>query len=93
MTEKTREQWRKERDPKTPIHSREFFQMLVEAGLFEDGDRIRRVVIDCQVGEAVKLYIERYAEQAWLNAGVMAGLEVTPGEEYDRGTGTWKPVE
>lgn len=49
------------------IHSKAFQQALIDAGVIRTEDRVRRVVIDVQVGEAVKLYVERYGDERLLD--------------------------
>jgi len=44
------------------IISWEFSDMLVEAGIISEGDKIGRVTIDAKPGEAVMIYIEKYAD-------------------------------
>lgn len=46
------------------IHGRsqEIYDALTAAGIIREGDRVRRVIIDINVTDAVTVYIERYAD-------------------------------
>jgi hypothetical protein len=69
------------------ILAHEFWQALVKAGVMDperDG-MINRIVIDAREGYAVKMYIERYAEEPLLKiATTLQGISiknVSTGEE------------
>ena len=59
------------------LASRELVAALYDAGFFGDdvgdSDTIRRVVIDLQVGEVAKVYVEHMADEAQLVAALRAG--------------------
>lgn len=42
------------------VHSESLHKALVDAGVFKDGDNIVRFVIDAQVGQVVRLYVQRF---------------------------------
>ena len=47
-----------------------FGKALLAAGVIRDGERIRRLVIDVQVGQPVIIYVERFADEHVMNAEV-----------------------
>jgi hypothetical protein len=63
------------------ITSSEQFDALHEAGLFEDDPKmVRRVIIDLEVGNIAKVYVERFADKERLAAGIGAFMQVETGE-------------
>lgn len=42
--------------------SQQVFDALREAGIIHEGDYVRRVIIDIDVMQAVRIYVERYAD-------------------------------
>lgn len=55
------------------LTSSQLFDALKTAGVLRDGESVRRVVIDCEAGELVKIYIERLADERLLS--VVLGLD------------------
>lgn len=43
--------------------SEELYQALIDAGIVRKNDYVRRVVIDIQVGHAVQVHVERFADE------------------------------
>lgn len=61
----------------TPITADRFFEELVKAGVFNEGERVRRVVIDATVGHVLAIHVERYGD--WRVLDVVAnqcGVEI-----------------
>jgi hypothetical protein len=59
------------------IHGRYFLQALVDAGIIQLGDYVRRVVIDAAVDSAVTVYVERYGDARMLDvATTLHGVEI-----------------
>jgi hypothetical protein len=61
------------------ITAHAFWQALVAAGVFheDEGDKVRRVVIDANVGDAVVVYVERWADERLLSvATTLEGIQV-----------------
>ena len=55
-----------------------FGKALLAAGVIRDGERIRRLVIDVQVGQPVIIYVERFADERLLDVATsLNGIEVT----------------
>lgn len=62
------------------IRSDHFADALVAAGVIASGDKIRRVVIDANAGEAVVMYVERFGDERLLNVvTTLDGIEVHAG--------------
>jgi type II secretory pathway component PulL len=60
------------------IRAYEFGAALKDAGIIEDVDDVRRVVIDANADCLVMVYVERYADDRWLNVHLgLHGIEVT----------------
>lgn len=62
--------------------SNEFFAALVSAGIFheDEANTTRRVVIDAQGGEGVKIYVERAGDERLLNVTLsLDGIEIHHG--------------
>lgn len=56
---------------------RSLFDVLVEAGIVRQGDQVRRVIIDIPHNDAVKLYVERLADERVFDVvQSLAGLEI-----------------
>lgn len=55
------------------IHSSRLFDALRDVGIVRDGDYTRRVVIDVQVGNPVRVYVERFGDERLLS--VVQGLD------------------
>jgi hypothetical protein len=53
-----------------PVHSRKVLQALVDAGVIREEDKIRRVIIDLDVGEIAKMYVERFGDERLLGIAV-----------------------
>jgi hypothetical protein len=59
------------------ITSEAFARRLVDLGIIEDTDCVRRLVIDAQVGEALKVHVEYYGDERWLDVvPTLDGVEV-----------------
>jgi hypothetical protein len=55
-----------------------FGQALADAGIIEDINQVRRIVIDAQSGHAVMLYVERYGDERLLKvAQTLDGIEIS----------------
>jgi hypothetical protein len=58
-----------------------FHAALVAAGVIRDGEYISRIVIDAQVSQPVRMYIERLGDERLLDVAVsLQGVEVTATE-------------
>jgi hypothetical protein len=67
------------------IHPRQFYQALQDAGIIEEGDPVRRVVIDVQPTSAV-VYIEKYTDDRWLTViPMIAGMQVVTRKDIPDG--------
>jgi len=59
------------------LKSSQLVQALYDAGVIaEPVDYIRRVVIDLEVGQPARVYVERYGDDDALLAGLTAGLQL-----------------
>lgn len=59
------------------FRSEQLHEALIAAGLIRQGEFIRRIVIDAQCGEAVKMYVERFADTRLLDVvPTLDGIEV-----------------
>lgn len=55
-----------------------FFKALTAAGIFRDGERVRRVVIDARTGHALVIHVERYGDERLLSVvATLDGVEVS----------------
>lgn len=64
------------------ILAKDFFAALVRAGIFHEdqGNTTYRVVIDAKAGHAVKIYVERAADERLLSVVMgLDGVEVKTG--------------
>ena len=60
------------------IKAEKFGQALAEAGIVKDLDYVRRIVIDAEAGNAVKIYVERFGDERLLNVALtLEGIEVS----------------
>jgi hypothetical protein len=60
------------------IMSREFAEALAAAGIIHDLGNVRRIVLDAQAGDVVRVYVEYYGDERWLNVTcALDGVEVT----------------
>jgi hypothetical protein len=68
-------------DPDRPrrILAQTLLDALAEAGIIrEKGEYIRRVVIDAEVGNAVRIYVERFGDDRLIRvAQTLAGVEIS----------------
>jgi hypothetical protein len=65
-----------EEKPK-PITGMALLEALRDAGIINQGDRIRRVVIDASVNNAVIMYVERIGDSRLLRiASGLGGIEI-----------------
>ena len=68
------------------ILGRKFLQALLDAGIIQHGDYVRRVVIDASVNDALVVHVERWGDERLLGvARTLAGVEVArePATEAD----------
>lgn len=68
-------------EPKRPtrIKSERLFEALTEAGIFQKGELVRRIVLDLKYGQPVLMYVERFGDDRLLN--VVLGLNGAEIEE------------
>jgi hypothetical protein len=71
----------------------ELLEALYSAGVIgDDYTYIRRIVIDLEVGNAARIYIDRYADDEQLVAALTAGIRIVDtAEEAGRTTGMGLP--
>jgi hypothetical protein len=73
-----------------PVVASRVLQALADAGIVDEKDHIRRVIIDLEIGKAAQLYVERYGDDRLLAIamGLRGGYVISyvPHEEP-------KPVE
>lgn len=56
----------------------EFGRALAAAGIISDLENVRRIVIDAEAGELLRLYVEYFGDERWLNvAQALDGIEIT----------------
>lgn len=69
------------------LRDKDVYNALIEAGVLTPGDRVRRIVIDIQVGRPVALHIERIADKRTLEAIIpgLKGIVETKPEQYHDG--------
>ena len=48
------------------IHAKKMLEALTRAGILRDGEYVRRVVIDIEVGSAVVVHVERFGDERLL---------------------------
>jgi hypothetical protein len=59
------------------VRGRAFYQALVDAGVIRKGEFIRRIVIDAEMNEPVKLYTERYGDERLLRVATeLDGVQI-----------------
>lgn len=64
------------------ISAETFHDALIAAGVLRTGERVRRIVIDAQLGHAVVVHVERIGDQRLLElARTLDGVEI---REVDR---------
>ena len=60
------------------IRADEFFEALLAADVFRDGESIRRVVIDALAGHVVVIHVERFGDERLLKVvQTLSGVEIT----------------
>ena len=60
------------------ITSRAFAEALANAGIIRDLNLVRRIVVDAQAGHALRVYVEYFGDERWLNVvHVLDGIEIT----------------
>jgi hypothetical protein len=72
-------------EPERPrrIHTNQFHQALIDAGVIRADESYRRIVIDAQAGEAVKIYAERFADERLLDVVMtLEGIEIRGEQEH-----------
>jgi hypothetical protein len=52
------------------ILSDRFLDRLIEAGIIDQADTVYRVVIDLKVGEAMRVLVERYGDDRFLDVSL-----------------------
>lgn len=76
-----------EPEPQTwhrPITAEALHKALVAGGVIRDGERIRRLVIDAQVGHCVVIHVERFGDERLLDVvRSLEGVEVHCGGEVE----------
>jgi hypothetical protein len=61
-----------------PIRGATLLEALAEAGIISTKDKIRRVVIDAHMDDAVKLYVERYGDERLLRVALtLEGVQIS----------------
>ena len=66
-----------ERHRSRMILGKTFIKALLDAGVVAVEDRVRRVVIDVAVDEAIVIYVERYGDDRLLDiATSLKGVEI-----------------
>ncbi len=65
---------------------KEILDWLRMAGILTEdaNDHVSRVIIDVKVGEVVKVYIERFADEKLLKCGVDAGVALEGCETFEQ---------
>jgi hypothetical protein len=65
-------------EPSGYIRGRELYEELVKQGVISSDDKIRRVVIDAEVGHPVRLYVDRFGDDRLLKVNwTLGGFEIT----------------
>lgn len=69
-----------------PISGRALLERMRDHGIVNDGDGVRRVVIDAQIGKAAIIYVERIGDERLLSVvpaltDVEIGSVVTSGDD------------
>jgi len=60
------------------ITANQFGQALADAGIIEDINLVRRIVIDAEAGNVVKIYVERHGDERLLKvAQTLDGVEIS----------------
>lgn len=49
------------------IPARDFLKALAAAGIIHDGDHVRRVIIDAEMGSVVVVHVERLGDERLLH--------------------------
>lgn len=62
------------------IGAEKWHKALLDAGVVTEGERIRRIVIDAQVGCAVLIHVERFGDERLLDViPTLDGVKVVTG--------------
>jgi hypothetical protein len=62
------------------ITTETFWRALVDADVFREDEKIRRIVIDAQAGDAVVMYVERLGDERLLDVALtLDGIEIRGG--------------
>jgi hypothetical protein len=62
------------------ITTEKFWRALVDAGVFREDEKVRRIVIDAQAGDAVVMYVERWGDERLLDVALtLDGIEIRGG--------------
>ena len=60
------------------IAAQEFAKAIAGAGIIHDLDGVRRIVIDALAGEPLRVYVEYYGDERWLDVThALDGVEIT----------------
>jgi hypothetical protein len=72
-------------EPERPrrIHTNRFHQALVAAGVIRADEYYRRIVIDAEQGQVVKIYAERFADDRLLDVVMtLDGIQIRGAQEH-----------
>lgn len=59
------------------ISTNAFWRALVDAGVFCEDEKVRRIVIDAKAGDALVMYVERWGDERMLViAETLDGVEI-----------------
>jgi hypothetical protein len=59
------------------ITTEKFWRALVDAGVFREDEKVRRIVIDAQADDAVVMYVERWGDERLLDVALtLDGIEI-----------------
>jgi len=60
------------------IRSEAFAEALAHAGIIHDLGNVHRIVVDALAGEPLRVYVEYYGDERWLNVTpALDGVQVT----------------
>lgn len=75
------------------VRANDFLNALAAAGILSEGELIRRVVIDAEIGKMVMLYVERFGDARLLAvASGLDGIEVGSAPNRAGEEGSSKPL-
>jgi hypothetical protein len=71
-------------DKPQPIMTDTLWRALVDAGVFQEDERIRRFVIDGKAREPLIIYVERYGDTRLLDVALtLDGVEIRSVEQVE----------